>query len=425
MKLVQRAIRRPPLASRPHRRPRGWLRHYTAQLGPRAADASHLAFERNAAQRLERMRQAAADQLRERLRPTRPTMRTLRVAPGARLHWSSVPVPPPPGPDGAIVRPLAVATCDMDPVIALGSGPFVLPLHIGHECVAEVVAVGDEVSGVTIGERVIVPFQISCGECVSCRQGRTGNCATVPPMSMYGFGLAGGHWGGAISDQLAVPFADAMLVPLPAGIDPAAAASVADTVSDGFRHIAPFLPDLLAAGQDAEVIIVAAVNRRSPFSASCALYAGLVAQALDAKRVYLADRRDHVRDAAERLGLVALDPRELSGVPQAPLVADISGSAKGLATALSKVAPDGFCSSAGNLHRRARIPALSLYARNVTCRISRTHVRTLIPQVLALMRDGLEPARVTTVTASFDEAPAALREHYLGNGIKTILTQDG
>jgi alcohol dehydrogenase len=61
---------------------------------------------------------------------------------------------------------------------------------------------------------------------------------------MYGFGIAGGLWGGVIADQVAVPFADAMLVPLPGGIE--VAASVGDNVSDGYRHIAPYLPALLA-----------------------------------------------------------------------------------------------------------------------------------------------------------------------------------
>ena len=52
--------------------------------------------------------------------------------------------------------------------------------------------------------------------------------------------------GRVIADQLAVPFADAMLVPLPDGIDVVAVASVADNVSDGYRHVAPHLPALSA-----------------------------------------------------------------------------------------------------------------------------------------------------------------------------------
>src|SRR6266702_185126 len=136
-----------------------------------------------------------------------------RVRPLAGLRQA----PPPPGPYGALVRPIAAATCDLDRPLALGATMFPLPLHLGHECVAEVLAVGDQVTGVQTGQRVVVPFQISCGACGPCAAGLTGSCSAVPPISMYGFGLGGGHWGGAFSDQLAVPYADAMLVPLPAG----------------------------------------------------------------------------------------------------------------------------------------------------------------------------------------------------------------
>jgi hypothetical protein len=72
----------------------------------------------------------------------------------------------------------------------------------------------------------------------------TGNCRSVRPISMYGFGFAGGAWGGAFSEQVAVPYADAMLVPLPAGVDPVAVASVADTFSDAYRHIGPWVEQI-------------------------------------------------------------------------------------------------------------------------------------------------------------------------------------
>ena len=166
------------------------------------------------------------------------------VRPGGRVDWREAPTPRSPGPDGAIVHPLAVATCDLDRMLALGRTPFPLPLHFGHECVAEVLSVGERVKTVRPGERVVVPFQISCGNGAPCRAGHTGNCASVPPVSMYGFGVGGGHWGGVISDQLAVPYADAMLVRLPEGVDPAAVASVADNVCDGYRHVGPYA-DLL------------------------------------------------------------------------------------------------------------------------------------------------------------------------------------
>ena len=402
-------------------RPRPTPLHAAGLLTPTAAMFSKVALERDAALRARRLRHAIRDAYEQRRRPTRERMRALTVGPGGRFSWRDVPAPPPPGPDGAIVHPIAVATCDLDRLMALGATPFLLPLHFGHECVAEVRAVGEGVKTVRPGDRVVVPFQISCGECRMCRASLTGNCETVPPISMYGFGVGGGHWGGVASDQLGVPFADAMLVPLPDGIEPAAAASVADNVCDGYRHVAPYAHELLARDPDAEMLIVAGI-RRPVLSASITLYAGLVAQALGIRAVHLVDGRRHVREHAERLGLEAHRPKELRRLPLFPLVMDASGSPAGLAAALSHTAPDGICSSAGSIHRTARIPAGMMFGRNVTCRIARSHARAVIPEVLGLMQEGkLSPELVTSDLASMDEAPEAIKRHVLGDATKTVL----
>src|SRR5262249_48475692 len=156
-------------------RARGWARHLAGTLSPMALTASGVALEHQRAMRGKRLVAATRDLVGQRVRPTRPRMRALSVSPGGRFAWRSVPVPPPPGPDGAIVHPLAVATCDLDRPVALGATPFLLPLHFGHECVAEVLDVGERVTTVRPGERVIVPFQISCGNCPRCRAGLTAN----------------------------------------------------------------------------------------------------------------------------------------------------------------------------------------------------------------------------------------------------------
>ena len=349
-------------------------------------------------------------------------MRALSLAPGGRLRWRDVPVPPPPGPLGALVHPIAVATCDMDCPLYMGHLPFLLPLHLGHECVAEVMAIGDGVQGFAVGDRVLVPFQINCGTCPPCRAGHTGNCVSVLPGSCYGFGLAMGHWGGAYSDVLAVPYADAMLVPLPPDVDPAHAASVADNVADAYRSVAPHLPAILERDADARVVIVAALSRRSLYKSSIALYAGLIARALGAREVWLADSRPHVRRHAERLGLQAVEPRQLRRAPPAPLVVDVSVSARGLGLAVSSTAPDGICASTGNLHRRSAIPSAGMYMRSATLMVGRPHVRTIIPTVLAEMAGGrLHPELVTTNLGALDDAPRILAEHFTGQEIKTIL----
>jgi alcohol dehydrogenase len=351
-------------------------------------------------------------------------MRALSVSPGARFAWRSAPTPPPPGPDGAVVHPIAVATCDLDRALALGATPFLMPFHFGHECVAEVLTVGERVATVRPGDRVVVPFQISCGRCPRCRAGLSANCESVPPLSMYGFGVGGGHWGGALSDQLAVPYADGMLVRLPDGIEPAAAASVADNISDGFRHVGPHLPALLGRDPRAQMLIVGSLRKRSMFSASVPMYAGLVALALGASGVRFVDARRAIRRQAERLGLTALPPSELRGLTPAPLVMDASGAPRGLATALTLTAQDGICSSIGGLHLHARIPTGLMYARNATLHVGRTNARAVIPKVLELLAEGrIKPEAVTTHLGSLDDAPSALREHTLSNATKTILVE--
>lgn len=402
---------------------RGAVRHYASLLGPSGTMVVRLGLERSRAQRWQRLSAALGDHAGQRRRRSRARMRALSAAPGGRLRWSDVPAPAPPPPQGAIVHPIAIGTCDMDCPIALGATPVPLPLHLGHECVAEVTAVGERVSTVAVGDRVVVPFQISCGECRPCEEGHTSNCLSVPPTSLYGFGVAGGHWGGAFSDELAVPFADAMLAPLPPQLRPEAAASVADNVCDAYRHVAPHLPAILERDADAEVLIIAAVRPDTLFTYSCALYAGLIAKACGARRVRLADCRPSARADAQRLGLDTAHPKELRRAAQAPLVADISGDPAGLHLALSCTAPDGICSSAGGLHRSARIPALAMYAHNVAFHVGRTNTRALMPAVLELMVAGkLQPELVTSCVASLEEAPRALAEHFRAGTAKTILT---
>lgn len=397
------------------------MRHYAGLLSPAAPVGMGAVFERDGSERLRRLVAGAADRATQRMRPTRERMRALRAAPGARLAWQEVPVPRAPGPDGAIVRPIAASTCDIDGMIVLGAGQFALPLHLGHECVAEVLSVGERVLSVGPGDRVIVPFQISCGACAACKAGHSGNCTGVPPVSMYGMGMIGGGWGGAFADLLAVPFADAMLVLLPDGVDPVAAASVADNICDAHRHIGGHLPALLEEDPETEVLVLGALQERSLFTPSTPLYAGLIARAYGARNVTFIDARPAVRELAQRLGLDALEPRALRRRPPARLVVDVT--AGHLGRALACTAHDGICTSSGTFHRRERVPGLLMYLRNVTLHFGRTHVREQMPRALELLASGrLDASGVITTVAPFEDAPAVLREHVLGGGVKTVLT---
>ena len=148
-------------------------------------------------------------------------MRALVFTGPGRLEWQEVPDPEV-APHGALVRPLAVARCDLDAPMA-AAGIFPGPFPVGHEVVAEVLEVGPDVA-LRPGSRVSVPFQVSCGGCGPCRSGRTAACTTyrAPAGAAYGFGVQGGGHGGAVADLLAVPHADHALLPAPPGLSAAA-----------------------------------------------------------------------------------------------------------------------------------------------------------------------------------------------------------
>jgi len=164
-------------------------------------------------------------------------MRQLVFVEPGRLEWQEAPAPALLEETDALVRPVAVATCDLDAALMAGATPVSGPFAMGHEGVAEVVETGPAVVSVRTGQRVIVPFQLSCGACERCRRGLTGSCTVAGPGAMYGFEPFGGSWGGFLADLVRVPWADAMLLPLPEGVDPVAFAPDAGTASHRGRVI--------------------------------------------------------------------------------------------------------------------------------------------------------------------------------------------
>src|SRR5881398_1866812 len=181
-------------------------------------------------------------------------MRQLTCTAPHQIEWRDVPEPHLEGDTEALVRPLAVARCDIDLFLTSGFVPLRGPFALGHEAVAEVVDIGDSVTGVTRGQRVVVSFEVSCGNCRSCHAGHTANCDRYPVLSDYGMQpLSGVEYGGMLSDLIRVPHADAMLQPISSALEPVALASVSDNVLDGYRAVAPHL----AARPGSAVLVVA------------------------------------------------------------------------------------------------------------------------------------------------------------------------
>jgi alcohol dehydrogenase len=340
-------------------------------------------------------------------------MRQLTYHEARRVEWEDVPQPALGGEGEALVRPIAVATCDLDTMIVRG-GIFPGPLPLGHECVAEIVDLGGPVDGLEPGRLVSVPFQISCGKCARCRAGQTAHCESVPSQSAYGLPPRAAQWGGFLSDLVRVPYAERMLVPLPEGVDPAAAASVSDNVVDGWRTVAPYL----AEDPGAEVLVVGGAG-----PGSIGLYAVAIAVAMGSPKVVYVDADEHRLAIARELGAEALGGPRGGRLGPFPITVDASADPSGLALAVRSTGRDGVCTSIGIYFANdTPLPLFEAYVSGITFRTGRVHARPAIPEALELIASGrFHPELVTTRSADWEEAPDALLE---GEFVKLVFARE-
>ncbi len=330
------------------------------------------------------------------------SMRGLVFLGPGRLEWREVPAPELTGAGDALVRPIAVATCDLDAALVSGRAPLGGPFAFGHEFVAEVIDVASDVTVARRGDLVIVPFQISCGTCDRCRRGLTGSCATAGAGAAYGMApIARREWGGALADLVHVPFADAMLVALPAGIEPASVASVSDNVPDGWRAVAP----ALRARPASPVLVVGGAG-------DVALYAVATAVALGSERVDYVDTDERRLSVANDLGADAIERvPDGTALGRYPITVDHSGDALGLRSAVRSTEPEGTCTSTAIYFADVALPLLDMYSRGITFRTGRVNARAVIPHVLELVAAGrLRPELVTAAVVDWDTADIALAD---------------
>jgi alcohol dehydrogenase len=333
-------------------------------------------------------------------------MRTLMFEGPGELHWREVPDARIQDDRDAVVRPLAVARCDLDPAIASGLYPMPFPFALGHEMAGEIVALGDAITNHSIGDRVIVPFQISCGACAMCDRGYSNACEAVPSGSAFGLGPHGGvDFGGALADLVRVPWADHLLLPLPEGLDPIVACGIPDNVSDGYRCVA----EPLAKWPHAPTLVVGGL------APSVGLYAVAAAVALGADRVVYVDFDAARVEVARALGaeahVVALADMDAFRFDERfPVTVDTNVFEQGRNLALRSTAPCGTCTSvSGGVGAHVAIPLGNLYLKGVTYEVGRVHARSTAPKVLDLvMRQQLDPGRLVTRTVSFDDAAEAM-----------------
>src|SRR5438067_6266050 len=120
-------------------------------------------------------------------------------------------------PHGVILKIVTTNICGSDQHMVRGRTTAPLGLILGHEITGEVIEKGNGVETVNVGDLVSVPFNIACGRCRNCREGKTGICLTVNPArpgAAYGYVDMGG-WVGGQAEYVLVPYADFNLLKFP------------------------------------------------------------------------------------------------------------------------------------------------------------------------------------------------------------------
>ena len=118
---------------------------------------------------------------------------------------------------GVILKIVATNICGSDQHMVRGRTTAPAGLILGHEITGEVIEAGRDVEFIKVGDLVSVPFNIACGRCRNCKEGKTGICLNVNPArpgAAYGYVDMGG-WVGGQAEYVLVPYADFNLLKFP------------------------------------------------------------------------------------------------------------------------------------------------------------------------------------------------------------------
>ncbi len=347
-------------------------------------------------------------------------------------------------PTDAVVRITSTAICGSDLHLYTVLGPFMTPGDvIGHEPMGIVEEVGTEVTGVRPGDRVVVPFTISCGRCAMCRQGLPSQCETTQVTehgsgaALLGYSKLYGQVPGGQAEYLRVPHADYGLMKVGTELP-----------DDRYLFLSDILPTAWQAVRYADVprhgtLAVIGLGPVGQLSARIGRHQGARVLGVDPvpERRAMAERHgievldlaeDTVGEVRERTqgrgpdAVVDAVGMEAEGSPVAGLAQTIAGKlpdavAKplmeragvdrlaALHTAIDLVRRGGTVSLSGVYGGAASpMPLLTMFDKQLQLRMGQCNVRVWTDDLLPLVEDPADPLGVddlVTHRLPLDEAP--------------------
>lgn len=342
-------------------------------------------------------------------------------------------------PDDILLRVTATAICGSDLHLYRGKVPGMKEGDIlGHEFMGIVEEVGPGVSSLSVGDRVVVPFTIACGECYFCEKELYAACestnpgrgailnkkSATPGAGLFGYTHLYGGYPGGQAEFVRVPKANVGPLRLPEGLPDEEVLFLSDILPTGYQAA------LNAEIGPGSTVAIFGAGPVGLMSAACA-------RMLGAERIYMVDHHEYrLQFAALQYGCIPVnfdridDPADLilqqTGGHGADASIDAIGfEAKGstvetVLTTLKLEASSGAalrqCIAATRRGGVVSVPGVyagfihgflfgDAFDKGLSFRMGQTHAQRYMPELLQLIQEGrLEPAAIITHRLPLEEA---------------------
>jgi threonine dehydrogenase-like Zn-dependent dehydrogenase len=320
-------------------------------------------------------------------------------------------------PKDAVVRVQASAICGSDLHFYKGKAPLSEGDGIGHEGMGVVESVGPEVRRFKPGDRVVMAFDIACGDCWYCKRGQTSLCSSY---RMLGGGLFGGNLGGTQAEAVRVPIADVNLLHIPDGMQDEEALFVGDILTTAYYGTA------IADIQPEDTVAVIGAG-------PVGFFALQAAQVHGADRVLVLDMEPDRLALAEKFGAIPINVKERN--PQgsvddltegrgADVVIECVGNESAYETATRVVRSGGTVSVCGvYVSEQPQIPLGVYWTRMLTIKFSGIcPIHAWWERAMQAVQSGaIDPLPIISHRMSLDDAPRGYELFEARQATKVVL----
>jgi alcohol dehydrogenase len=333
--------------------------------------------------------------------------------------WEEVPEPALQEPTDVIVQVDTTTICGTDLHILQGDVAAVTDGRIlGHEAVGTVTAVGDAVSGFSVGDRVLVPAITKCGRCAYCQRGMPSHCQTVG-----GIGWIFGHLiDGTQAEYVRVPYADTSLYTIAEGVTDEQAIFLADSLPTGYE--VGVLAGGVRPGDTVAVVGAGAVGLSAILTTG--LWGASRVIAIDSNKFRLEKALEFgATDAVEAGPGTAAEVTAMTDGLGVDVAIEAVGYPETLLTAASLVRPGGTIANIGVHGTPVELPMQEMWISNVTLTMGLVDTVS-IPTLLKMVASGRIPAEKmgthAFTFAQIDEAYDVFKNAAANQALKVVIT---